>query len=171
MKRFGMFCLVLLWCGTAFAEDASEEIPNLHQPRPNVFTSGQPSKEGMSQMASRGVKTVVNLRPHGEPGARDETEELSVLQVKYYNLPITPDSLTLETVAEFARILRDSGNQTVLIHCTSANRVGGLWLAHRILYENADTAMALKEARAIGMKPSMEDIVLRLLRDSQPSKQ
>lgn len=171
MKRFGVFCLLLLWWGAAIAEEASDEIPNLNQPRPNVFTSGQPTKEGMSQMASRGVKTVVNLRPHSEPGARDETEELSVLQIKYYNLPITPDSFTLETVAEFARILRDSGNQTVLIHCTSANRVGGLWLAHRILYENADTAKALKEAREIGMKPSMEDIVLRRLRDSQPPKQ
>jgi uncharacterized protein (TIGR01244 family) len=168
LKKVGV--IFLIWfcaCSILIAQEESEEIPNWKEARPGIFTSGQPTSEGMTQIVSRGIKTVVNLRPHAEAGARDETKELSLLQIKYYNIPITPDSLTADNVAQFARIMRE-GNQPLLIHCASGNRVGGMWLAYRMLYDRAPKSVALQEAWNIGLKPSMEEIVLRFLRDSEP---
>ena len=116
-------------------------------------------------MVSDGVRTVINLRSYSETNARDETAELNELGVLYINIPVTGKTLTLEKVKEFSCALQKSRQAPVLLHCGSGSRVGGVWLLHRVLFEKAELATAVQEARSIGLGPELETIVLGLLEE------
>lgn len=51
------------------------DIPNMMEARKEIYTGGQPTMEGMRRLASFGIRTVINLRPHEESGARDESRK------------------------------------------------------------------------------------------------
>jgi protein tyrosine/serine phosphatase len=48
-------------------------------------------------------------------------------------------------------IVTDKANQPAYIHCGSANRVAGLWMAKRMLVDKWTEEKALAEAKAIGL--------------------
>jgi uncharacterized protein (TIGR01244 family) len=145
--------LISFVCVFAFPGD----LPNLYQPRYQVFTAGQPTNVGYGQLAVMGVKTVINVLPEKEciPG---EPSMVIANNMVYQSLPFDPLELNKETVEQFAMLLQNV-EKPVLIHCSTGNHVGGLWFAYRVLIENAPLATALKEGRRIGMQPWMEDIV------------
>jgi len=120
----------------------SNDLPNLTEPRSNFLTAGQPTVRGMQEIARRGIKTVINLRPRTEVGARDESTEVRNLKMNYYYIPVTPNTFTSEKIDEFACILRNEKNSPFFIHCHSGNRVGGMWFVYRVLVEKADLATA-----------------------------
>ena len=45
-----------------------------------------------------------------------------------------------------------SDNQKVLLHCASANRVGGVWLPYRVIDQGVDFEQALQEAKQVGLR-------------------
>jgi hypothetical protein len=59
------------------------DVPNLMQARDKVYTGGQPTTEGMQRLSALGIKLIVNLRPHDEKGARDESSEAAAYGMKY----------------------------------------------------------------------------------------
>lgn len=161
---FFLFMAIMSLC--TFAQtDVAEHVPNLQEPREKVFTAGQPDEEGLIEIASRGVRTVLNIRPDDEPGARDETAEAGKLNLQYFYIPVTPATFTKEKLAEFSQVFQNQENRPIFIHCGSGNRVGGMWFAYRVLKEGAEWDVALEEARQIGMKPKLEEIVLPLVKE------
>jgi uncharacterized protein (TIGR01244 family) len=141
-----------------------DAIPNLYQLRNGIFTSGQPSDSGFRQLADMGFKSVINVLPDAEciPG---EPGRVTPTGMKYYRLPFDPQNLDLGTVHEFAKLLT-TAREPMLIHCSTGNHVGGLWLAYRVLVEHASLPVAIQEGRRIGMKPGMEKSVLTWLANS-----
>jgi uncharacterized protein (TIGR01244 family) len=162
--KFRLLVAVLFLSASVLRAD-STGAPNLKEPRANILTAGQPTEAELKTLVDLGTKVVINLRPHDEPEARDETGELEKLGIPYFNIPITPDTITPEKLRQFACILKENRDVPVLIHCASGNRVGGLWLLYRVFSENSDAESALAEARTIGMKPSLEPVVLKLMDD------
>ncbi len=148
----------------------SDDLPNLREPRPNVHTAGQPTVRGMQEMARRGIRTVINLRPQTEAGARDESTEVRKLGMNYHYIPVTPNTFSLEKVDEFACILKDEKNSPFFIHCHSGNRVGGMWFLYRVLVEKADISVALTEGRQIGMTPALEGLLLDFIQRTKEEK-
>lgn len=148
-----MVILFSFVCVFAFPGD----LPNLYQPRYQVFTAGQPTNVGYGQLAVMGVKTVINVLPENECIAGEPSMVIANNMV-YYSLPFDPSNLNKETLEQFALLLANE-EKPVLIHCSTGNHVGGLWFAYRVLIEKAHLSQALKEGRLIGMQPAMEDIV------------
>lgn len=142
------------------------DVPNLMQARDKVYTGGQPTPEGMQRLSALGIKLIVNLRPHDEKGARDESSEAAAYGMKYINIPLTGASFTREKIHQFSELLKDQQNYPVYIHCKSGNRVGGAWLVHRVQQEGAEVSEAIEEGKAIGLQPELEPIVLQLLDQS-----
>ena len=61
----------------------------------------------------------------------------------------------------FVKAVTDTANQPVFVNCGGANRVGGLWLAKRMLVDKWDQAKAVEEARLIGLSsPALEKFAL-----------
>jgi protein tyrosine phosphatase (PTP) superfamily phosphohydrolase (DUF442 family) len=79
--------------------------------------------------------------------------------MEYYQLPFEPSGLDALLVEEFSYIL-NSVEKPMLIHCSTGNHVGGIWLAYRVTIESASIPVAVEEARRIGMTPGMEHAVL-----------
>jgi uncharacterized protein (TIGR01244 family) len=132
-----------------------------------IFLASQPEKEDFSQAKDRGIKTVLNLRPASE---LDWDEAALVkLGLEYQNVPITSrDSLTDDAIDRVRGILKDREKRPLLVHCASANRVGAVWLAHRVLDGGLSYDDALKEAKTVGLKtPAFEEKVKDYIRRKQ----
>jgi protein tyrosine phosphatase (PTP) superfamily phosphohydrolase (DUF442 family) len=149
------FAILILSVFALFATAMNEDLPNLQNPRFEVYTSGQPTEGGFEQLSAMGVKSVINVLPEKEclPG---ELEMAQNKNMEYHSFPFDPVKIKLEDVQQFGVLLQNQ-KKPVLIHCSTGNHVGGMWFAYRILVEKASLVTALKEARKIGMKPEMED--------------
>src|SRR5205085_4317127 len=116
------------------------------------FRGGQPSDEGFRNLASMGIKTVVDLR---ESGHRSDSEKKLVkrLGMRYVSIPMkgmkTPSS---NQVSRALRALNDHSSAPVFIHCRrGADRTGVILACYRIEHDKWDNHQALQEARGYGM--------------------
>jgi protein tyrosine phosphatase (PTP) superfamily phosphohydrolase (DUF442 family) len=117
-----------------------------------IYLAGQPSTDDFAIARKDGIKTVVNLRTPGEMRF-DEKGVVKGLGLEYYYLPFAaPDTLKDEIFEKSLKVLRDKKKQPVLLHCASANRVGAIWLVHRVLTDKVAFDKALKEAKEVGLK-------------------
>ncbi len=119
-----------------------------------VFFGGQPTRKGLSEAASRGIRIVVNLRTEEEMSNSVELDEKALVQslgMEYVPIPITARTLSAANADQLRDVLGDKLGP-VLIHCGAANRVGALWA----LYLHRHRALSLDEAiergRAAGLR-------------------
>lgn len=77
-----------------------------------VSTGGQPGAEHIADLAASGVRTIINLRRHGEqnqpldPAAMGDVVRAAGLA--YVNIPVDPKNLTAEKLDEVARAIEAS---------------------------------------------------------------
>ena len=114
--------------------DVSEITPgldNVGQPLEYLVTAGQPEEEHLKRLAEAGYKTVVDLRTPGET-PRPEEWGMVVRQsgIEYVNIPVAHKNIDDETFDRFRGLIRDGGRRPVLVHCSSANRVGALLIPY-----------------------------------------
>ena len=133
----------------------------------DLATGGQPSPEDLTRLRDLGYRTIPNLRRPDE-GSNEEGDRVRELGMTYLNIPIGGEPIIPQQVGRFTAALTDSANYPMLVHCASANRVGGLFYLHRVVHEDHDKARALAEARSIGLKPSLEAALNTYLENHQP---
>ena len=123
-----------------------------------VYLAGQPSPEDFQIAKKDGLKTVINLRTQPEL-TFDEAAHLKSLGIEYHHVPFrSPDTLTDKVFDSVRKVLNEEKKHPVMVHCASANRVGAVWLAHRVLDGDIKYEDALKEAEAVGLRtPAFED--------------
>lgn len=130
-----------------------------------LYFAGQPSAAGLRHAAKLGVKTVINLRAPNEMKAKVPFDEPSLareLGMRYVSIPVTPPTFAAEHVKTFAAELR-SAQGAVLFHCSSANRVGGLWAVYLMREEGVAYAEAVARGKKVGLKKKkMVDAVRRV---------
>jgi len=127
----------------------------------DLLFGGQPTKEALQALAAQGYHTIVNMRGTEEMDW-DEKALVESLGMKYVAIPMAypieeiPDAW----VQEFDRLMKDPEAKPMLLHCSSGNRVGGLygvWLAEK---KGVGRARALDLAAAAGMtrmRPVVEE--------------
>jgi uncharacterized protein (TIGR01244 family) len=131
-------------------------IVNYYRIRPDIATAGQPTDAALEDIKKAGFKTIISLRTP-EEGSLEEKPKVEALGLEYVNIPIGHEPISTADVSLFEKILGDSKNHPVFIHCASSNRVGAMWYIHEVLKEGKDEATALEEAKKAGMKPNMEE--------------
>lgn len=138
----------------------------------NVYLGGQPSEEDLAQLKAAGVKTVINLRMETENTKFDEAKVLGDLGVSasdYHNPAFNSAATLSDPIFRRVRdLLTNKNNEPVLLHCASGNRVGAIWLAHRVLDDGVPYEKALEEAKAIGMKPEAFEARVKEYIESKP---
>ncbi len=123
-----------------------------------LFLAGQPSADDFQIAKDKeSLKTVINLRTTEEVEF-DEAATLKKLGIEYHHLPIaSPAALKDEVFDKARKVLSDKKNYPIMLHCASANRVGAVWLAYRVLDEKIPYEKALEEAKKVGLRsPDME---------------
>jgi uncharacterized protein (TIGR01244 family) len=135
--------------GSAAAETFG--IKNTVQPEPGLLTAGQPTPEQLQEAAKAGYKTVLDLRAPGEDRGFDETKAAEAAGLAYVNVPVTPDTLDQAVIDRFLAAL-EGAERPVLVHCGTANRVGGVYYAYLVLEKGLSEQEALERARDAGLR-------------------
>lgn len=133
------------------------EVDRIHR-LDKVFLAGQPTAEDFKLAKSQdGLKFVINLRT-SEELEYDEAAALKGLGIEYLHLPVQSSAALKDEVFDKARkALADKKNHPVMMHCASANRVGAVWLAYRVLDDKVPYEKALEEAKKVGLRsPDLE---------------
>lgn len=134
-------------------------ISNYTQVDAVVACGGATETAALDGLQKDGFKAVINLRQASERGANiDENRaRAEALGLKYVHIPFNAAAPEDRTFDEFLAAIADKSNQPVYIHCASANRVGAVWLAKRVLQDGWTLDKATEEARLIGLSaPPLE---------------
>jgi protein tyrosine phosphatase (PTP) superfamily phosphohydrolase (DUF442 family) len=166
MKRiafaaFGLFCFLSVLAGAQqggrgrldqIERDLKPDVPRVLCLTENYATGGQPSEQAFSKLSASGFRSVLNLRTAAE-GADLEKERVLVEKsgMRYFNIPVASNAPRPEQADEFLRLVRDRGNQPMMIHCATANRVGAFMMILRVLDYGWSEERALAEAVRIGL--------------------
>lgn len=137
-------------------------VPNYQLIREGLATGGQPSPKAVLRLRALGFRTVIDLRTEAEQ-IRGEKAAVRAQGLRYVSVPVTPGSFTLEDVKKVKAVLDDKTAAPVLLHCSSANRVGAVWTVLRV-QEGLPVADAEREGERIGLKSEeMREAVRRVL--------
>lgn len=122
------------------------------QPLEYVATAGQPEKEHLKQLAGAGYRTIIDLRTSEEDPGFDEAEVVHEAGMEYVNIPVGHETIEEETFGRFRELMRDPERRPVLVHCSSANRVGAVLIPYLVLDEGKSTEEAEEIASGVGLK-------------------
>ena len=95
---------------------------------------------------------MLDTRDPREPRPLDEPATLQRLGLQYEVVPIGAGLLTDETLQRIRNVLRTAGEQTVLFHCASGNRVGAALVPYLVLDQGMDENDAVAEALRVGLR-------------------
>ncbi len=126
----------------------------------DVFISGQPTEQGLRDLAAQGVKTVVNLRTPPEMATRVPFDERALVQklgMKYVYLPMRGNAeypYDPQDLKDFGKAMEET-NGKLLLHCTVAWRASHMWAAYLIKFRDMPVPTALAQARKINLMDDM----------------
>ena len=116
----------------------------------SLYFAGQVDAEGLRKAKESGVTVVVNMRAPSEHDW-DEAAAAKALGLLYISVPVTGGSFDPAAFARIEEIVAGRGDDSILLHCGSSNRVGG-WLAtHLVQQHDMDIEDALDVGRAAGI--------------------
>jgi len=178
--NFACFLTLTLFL-PAMAADAAKKSPKLSKAElgstrnvhafGGTLLCGQPSAADFAEAKSKGIKTIITLREKDELNW-DEAAALAKLDLNFYQFGFrAPESLTPAIIEKTLVIMADAKRTPVMLHCASANRVGAIWLAHRVLNDHIELDAARKEAKAVGLRTAAyETRVLDYIKKKQSTK-
>lgn len=121
----------------------------------DVINASQPDEAQLKSLASKGVKTIINIRTKEEmDGVKRETsfDEEAVaksLGMTYVNIPIQAgDTFTPKNLALIHEALQNSTGRT-LFHCFTANRTSTIWVAYLVKYYGVPLNDAVRHGTAM----------------------
>ena len=161
----GLIASAGLGCAAAPPRDAEEPLPHFFRVDAHLYRGGQPTADGFRQLASMGVKTIVNLRHEGETRREEERRLVESLGMRWVFLPMRSYWRPSDAqVLAFLRAVDDTAHQPVFVHCRKGeDRTGTLVAIYRIVEEGWGPARAYEEALALGLSgwnPFMRHVIL-----------
>lgn len=129
------------------------DVPRVVCLSKSLTTGGQPSEQAFSKLAASGFRSVLNLRGADEgvdlEGQRKAVERASM---DYLHIPVSRSGPGPAQVEEFIRVVKETKNHPMLIHCGTGGRVGALMMIYRVLEHGWTEEKALEEAERIGLR-------------------
>ena len=171
MRAIALFCSLAI-AATVNAQTKQDYagVTNFSRVDATVACGGATEVAALDALKKDGFKTVINLRVASEPGANIEQNQAKAkeLGLNYVHIPFSGGSPDPKVIDAFLATIADKSNQPVFVHCASANRVGAVWLAKRVLQDNYTIEKATTEAKAIGLSnPGLEKFALQYIADHQ----
>lgn len=159
-RRWLVVAATLLVLATSACAEESEWKYRF-EPVEGITAAGQPSEEGLRELADSGYAAVIDLRTDGEDRGLDEQAVVESFGMDYVSLPIAGrGAINFENAEKLDQIL-SKYDEPVLVHCGSGNRVGALF-ALREKMNGADDEDALAFGRAAGMTKLEDTVKARL---------
>ena len=141
-------------------------IDNFGRVSDTYYRGAQPMGRDYADLASLGVKTLINLT--SDDAEADEQLMAEQAGMKYFQIPMTTHAApTSEQLAKFLAIVNDPANQPVYVHCVGGrHRTGVMTAAYRMTHDgwNSDRAFAEMKQYRFGadfLHPEFKDFVYR----------
>lgn len=132
--------------------EALRGVANANQALPHVITGGQPTPDHFRALRDAGVKVVLDIRDPMEPRGFDEPALLSELGLEYLNIVVSDGNLTDGTADRILKAMRENGNEPILVHCASGNRVGGALIPYLMIDHGFNEDEATMAAMRMGLR-------------------
>jgi tyrosine-protein phosphatase SIW14 len=116
-------------------------IDNFGQINANYYRGEQPEGRDYADLATIGIKTVIDLQADGDSG---ESRFVEAAGMKFYRIPMTTHvPPTQQQLTKFLEIVNDPAQQPVYVHCKGGrHRTGVMTAVYRMEQDawNADRA-------------------------------
>ena len=132
-------------------------LPNCFQLTTNFYRGAQPTKQGITALKAMGIKTVLNLRTF-----HSDADKLSGTSLKQERLKMEPWHASDAEVVHFLKIVTDTNNLPVFVHCErGADRTGTMCALYRIACCGWSKSEAIREMKegGFGFNPTWQNLV------------
>jgi uncharacterized protein (TIGR01244 family) len=155
--RVAIPALILVLSTAALAQVVKQEragIVNFSRVDAVVACGGATETSALDGLARDGFKSVINLRMASEANANIELNAAHArsLGLNYIHIPFNAAQPEPKVLDQFLAAIANKANQPAYVHCGSANRVGAVWLAKRVLQDGWTVEKATEEAKLIGLR-------------------
>ena len=139
--------LALASPAAASADVSKIKIDNFGRVNDNYYRGAQPDGRDYADLASLGVKTLVDLT--GDDTDVNERGFVERAGMKYIHMPMTTHQPpTAARLAEFLSIVNDPAKQPVYVHCVGGrHRTGVMTAAYRMTEDGWTADQAFKEMK------------------------
>jgi len=142
---------LILPISQAVAADATAlaariHIDNFGKIDDGYYRGAQPQEEDYADLASLGVKTVIDLTRDGRD---DEPGLVEQAGMKFFRIPLTTtDRPSDDAVAQFLSIVTNPANQPVYVHCQGGrHRTGAMTALYRMTVDGWTSDKAYAEMK------------------------
>lgn len=121
-------------------------LPNLHRVTPGLYRSAQPGPGSLEALKKLGIRTVLNLRKNdGDKPLRTTTE------LNFVRYPLHTWNIDDRDIIAVLKIITNTNNQPVLVHCThGADRTGLMTASYRMIVQGWSKEEARREMKQGG---------------------
>jgi protein tyrosine/serine phosphatase len=146
--------------GQAFAETPPIRIGNFGKVNDNYYRGAQPKGSDYHDLATLGVKTVIDLQIDGPS---NEAGLAKAAGMNFYRIGMTTSKAPTEAqVAQFFDIVTNPANQPVYVHCAGGrHRTGTMTALYRMTYEGWNAQQAYSEMQRYHFEGWPDHPVLR----------
>lgn len=127
-------------------------VVNASEPVPGLLTSGQPSERHFEALKAAGVAAVIDIRDPMEPRPFDEPALVRGLGMTYSNVSVRQGALDDAVMDAVLEEIRKHAHHPTLLHCASANRVGGALIPWFIIDKGMSEDDAVAAAMKVGLR-------------------
>jgi protein tyrosine/serine phosphatase len=142
--------LLLAASASAQAHDSADlakiHIDNFGKANDHYYRGAQPGRNDYGDLASIGVKTVIDLT---RDGRSDEKGLVERFGMKFYRIPMTTSESPSESaVSEFLKLVNDPANWPVYVHCQGGrHRTGVMTAVYRMTQDGWTADRAYDEMK------------------------
>lgn len=127
-------------------------VPNVSEPLPGLLTGGQPMPHHFEALKAAGLAAVIDIRDPMEPRPFDEPALVRRLGMEYSNVSVRQGALDDEVMGAVLGELRKHAHHPTLLHCASANRVGGALIPWFMMERGMTEDEAIAAAMKVGLR-------------------
>lgn len=131
----------------------------------NFYFGGQPNQQGLQYFIDQGVKTIYNLRGFGEDDFSDQEAFLKENNIEYKHIPFMGETgFNPECLETLGQLKQGEGEDKVLIHCASGNRIAAWYIIYQVKVKGIDFDTAYDEAIKAGLtNPGLGEAIRQFL--------
>ena len=116
-------------------------VPNLYKVSDDLYRSAQPTDEGMKNLETLGIRTIINLRSF-----HSDRDEMKGTDLGYFHMTMKAWHPEEKEARQFLQIISDPNNLPALVHCQhGADRTGTMCAIYRIAVQGWSREEAIRE--------------------------
>lgn len=155
-RRHALQVLLLLAVPAASAAGsllgAAEDLqaPNVVPISAMLVTSGQPTADALSRLATKGFGAVVYLAPPTVPDAvPGEAEIVRKQGIEFVDIPVQFGNPTEADFEAFVRVMKRLGGRKVLVHCQVNMRASSFTFLYRVIVDKENPERAFESVAKV----------------------